>query len=213
MAYREDPEALATPRRGAHLPLLDRVTIASPCSVPWASMVGDARVRHCGVCDQQVFDTLAMTTAEVEALLAQANDRRICARLYRRPDGTLVAGDCADARAARRGNARRLVALGAVAAAAIGAIAWPRHGAPRGPASVVVYRGAFYDRSTSSDARPCVGTCGVLPATPAAPEPSMVDPALTTGWPGAPPAVAVPSQIDDRALHAAILGGADRTRR
>lgn len=130
MPYREDAPELAGRRRGAHLPLLERVTVATPCPVAWDDMVGDERVRHCRHCDQQVFDTAAMTTAEVEALIAQVRaGARVCGRLHRRPDGTLITRDCADARRARLRAARRLVAMSAVSAAAIAVLV---HALPRG---------------------------------------------------------------------------------
>lgn len=120
MPYREDAPELAGRRRGAHLPLLARVTVAVPCPVRWDDMVGDDRVRHCRHCDQQVYDTAAMTTAEVEALIGQVRaGARVCGRLHRRPDGTLMTRDCADARRARVRAARRLVAMTAASAAAI----------------------------------------------------------------------------------------------
>ncbi len=121
MPYREDAPELAGRRRGAHLPLLERVTVATPCPVAWDDMVGDDRVRHCRHCDQQVFDTAAMTTAEVEALIAEVYaGGRVCARLHRRPDGTLITRDCRDARRRRAQAARRLVALAGVAGTGLG---------------------------------------------------------------------------------------------
>lgn len=121
MPYREDPPALAGRRRGAHLPLLACVTVAAPCPVAWADMVGDERVRYCRQCDQQVFDTAAMTTAEVEALIATVYaGGRVCARLHRRPDGTLITRDCREARRRRAQAARRLVAVAGVVGAGLG---------------------------------------------------------------------------------------------
>ena len=131
MGYREDPPGLATARRGVHLPLLERLTVKTPCREVWARMDGDDKVRHCRVCDRQVFNTLAMTTAELEAMIAPlADGQRVCARLYQRPDGTLVTADCADARAARRALARTVAGVGAAVAASLaGVIAlWPERG-------------------------------------------------------------------------------------
>jgi hypothetical protein len=119
MTYRDDPPALATPRRGAYLPRLDRLTVRTPCTEPWAKMVGDDRVRHCRTCDQQVYNLAAMTTAEVEALIAQVDDgARVCGQLLRRHDGTIITADCVASRARRRKWAARAAAVGAVLAAA-----------------------------------------------------------------------------------------------
>ncbi|WP_217917333.1 MULTISPECIES: hypothetical protein [unclassified Myxococcus] len=72
--------------------LTERLTIATPCAMRWEDMKGDARVRHCGACRLSVHNLSEMTTLEVEALLQPGGN--VCARLYRRPDGTVVTGDC-----------------------------------------------------------------------------------------------------------------------
>lgn len=144
MPYREDPPELATRGRGAHLPVLERITVAAPCPVRWDAMVGDDRVRHCSSCDQQVYDTRAMTTAEVEGLVAQVMaGNPVCGRLYRRPDGSLITRDCADARLARVRAMRRRWATSVVAASAI-AVAWwmvPANEAPTGAVQVELSQG------------------------------------------------------------------------
>ncbi|MFP2905332.1 hypothetical protein ACLESD_09800 [Pyxidicoccus sp. 3LFB2] len=73
-------------------PLAERLTIATPCDMRWEEMTGDARVRHCGACKLNVYNVSEMRTAEVEALLNPGG--RVCIKLYRRPDGTVVSGDC-----------------------------------------------------------------------------------------------------------------------
>jgi hypothetical protein len=72
--------------------LAERLTIATPCDMRWEEMTGDARVRYCGACQLSVYNVSEMSTSEVEALLQPGG--RVCARLYRRPDGTVVTGDC-----------------------------------------------------------------------------------------------------------------------
>ncbi|NMO13633.1 hypothetical protein HPC49_31205 [Pyxidicoccus fallax] len=72
--------------------LAERLTIATPCEMRWEEMKGDARVRHCGACRLNVYNVSEMSMAEVEALLQPGG--RVCARLYRRFDGTVVTGDC-----------------------------------------------------------------------------------------------------------------------
>jgi len=72
--------------------LMERLTIATPCDMCWEDMRGDSRVRHCGACRLSVYNAREMTTRELEALLQSGG--RVCARLYRRPDGTVVTGDC-----------------------------------------------------------------------------------------------------------------------
>ena len=67
--------------------------IASPCSADWDQMVGDNRIRHCAECDLNVYNFSAMTTAEVEQIIT-THEGRLCARMYRRADGTLLTEDC-----------------------------------------------------------------------------------------------------------------------
>ena len=71
---------------------LELVSVRSPCDVPWDSMHGDDRVRHCSLCKQDVFDLSAMRREEAEALLA-SKQGRMCIRMARRADGTVVTND------------------------------------------------------------------------------------------------------------------------
>jgi hypothetical protein len=73
--------------------MLDAVRIAAPCPASWADMTGGDRVRHCALCDQAVYNLSDMTRAEAEALV-RGPAGRLCARLYRRADGTVMTRDC-----------------------------------------------------------------------------------------------------------------------
>ena len=77
-----------------HLPLLDSIHIASPCPARWEDMTGDNRTRHCAQCDLDVHNIAGMTRTEAEQLLSTLSERRICARFYRRRDGTILTKDC-----------------------------------------------------------------------------------------------------------------------
>jgi len=108
-------------RARVSLPLLHSVTVSTPCKEPWERMTGDDRVRFCGRCEKNVFNLSAMTSDEAEALLSERG-ANMCARFYRRPDGTVLTTDCPVG--ARRRRRRRLVVTAvAVAAGAFGA-AW-----------------------------------------------------------------------------------------
>jgi len=72
---------------------LDRIRIASPCPVSWERMTGDDRVRFCDECKLQVYNIGEMTRPEVETLIAKT-EGRLCARIYRRADGTVITRDC-----------------------------------------------------------------------------------------------------------------------
>ncbi|HJQ35263.1 MAG TPA: carboxypeptidase-like regulatory domain-containing protein [Pyrinomonadaceae bacterium] len=98
-------------REGADL--LERLRVASPCPASWEAMEGDERVRFCRQCELHVYNLSAMTRAEAESLVART-EGRLCARLYRRADGTVLTSDCPRGLAA----ARRRVARSAGAALA-----------------------------------------------------------------------------------------------
>jgi hypothetical protein len=68
---------------------INSIKVASPCSVPWGSMTGDDRSRHCGQCSLTVFNIAELTAAETERLIRE-REGRLCIRLYRRADGTVI---------------------------------------------------------------------------------------------------------------------------
>lgn len=96
------------------LSLLDRVTIASPCHVPWSGMKGDDRVRFCESCKLHVYNLSSMDREEAERLVQQT-EGRLCAAFYRRRDGTILTQDCpVGLQLVRRSLACGMAALGAV---------------------------------------------------------------------------------------------------
>jgi len=72
---------------------LSHVRVASPCTADWDSMIGSDRARFCSQCELNVFNLSAMTRAEAERLIANA-ETRLCLRFYRRPDGSIITQDC-----------------------------------------------------------------------------------------------------------------------
>lgn len=72
---------------------LNNLRIAAPCDMAWESMAGDERVRHCTLCSLNVYNFAEMTRDEIRALLLRT-EGRVCGRLYRRADGTLLTSDC-----------------------------------------------------------------------------------------------------------------------
>lgn len=72
---------------------LDNIKVASPCSANWDEMYGSDRKRLCGQCDMNVYNLSAMTKQEAERLIMNA-EGRLCARFYRRPDGTILTKNC-----------------------------------------------------------------------------------------------------------------------
>lgn len=73
---------------------LPRLQIAVPCHQDWNAMPGDARVRFCGQCCQNVYDVRHLRAREVAALIEAHGERMPCLRLFRRPDGTVVTRSC-----------------------------------------------------------------------------------------------------------------------
>jgi hypothetical protein len=105
--------------------MLDNVQVAKPCSADWGKMPGDARVRHCCECQLGVYNLSEMTRPEAEAFLRKATGR-VCIRIYRRADGTVITRDCPKGLAAvRRALALRLSVIVATAFWIVGGIARP----------------------------------------------------------------------------------------
>jgi hypothetical protein len=73
---------------------LHRVDIPLPCTASWEKMTGNARVRHCGECNKNVYNLSAMREAEATALLESHGEGEVCVRFYRRQDGTVLTSDC-----------------------------------------------------------------------------------------------------------------------
>jgi hypothetical protein len=56
-------------------------------------MPGDDRVRSCSACSLLVYNIAAMTSDEAASPIA-GREGRLCARLFRRADGTVITADC-----------------------------------------------------------------------------------------------------------------------
>jgi len=73
--------------------LLNSIRIASPCHVDWESMTGDERKRFCGDCKLNVYNISEMTKKDAANLIRES-EGRVCLRLYRRQDGTVITDNC-----------------------------------------------------------------------------------------------------------------------
>ena len=90
---------------------IDRLRIATPCPISWEQMTGDNRVRHCDHCDLNVYNISELSRIEAEALIA-STEGRLCARLFRRADGTVLTKDCpVGLRAVRMRLSKRAAAM------------------------------------------------------------------------------------------------------
>src|SRR5262245_56116346 len=104
--------------------LLAQVKVASPCPARWKDMSGDERSRFCLQCNKHVYNLSAMS-ANAAAELVRAKEGELCARFYRRADGTMLTADCP---VGLERCGRRLKALYSTAAAlllsSLGVSAW-----------------------------------------------------------------------------------------
>jgi hypothetical protein len=102
------------------------IRIASPCTVPWSSMNGTDAVRFCGQCKLKVYNVEHLTSYEVRDLLLKT-EGRVCMRLFKRFDGTVLTQDCPTGLAAFgqawRQSKQRVSGLGWVPMLATAAIA------------------------------------------------------------------------------------------
>lgn len=72
---------------------VNNLRVASPCSVGWENMSGDEKTRFCRLCSLNVYNISEMTAGEVQTLIAKS-EGRICGRIYKRADGTVITKDC-----------------------------------------------------------------------------------------------------------------------
>ena len=57
-------------------------------------MEGNDRIRFCNACQLNVYNFSEMTEREVRQLIQSHEGRRLCGRLYRRKDGTILTRNC-----------------------------------------------------------------------------------------------------------------------
>ena len=72
---------------------VDSLKIAKPCNANWLQMDGDTRARHCALCKKNVYNVAGMTRSDVTNLINN-NEGKVCMRLSRRADGTVITKDC-----------------------------------------------------------------------------------------------------------------------
>lgn len=113
-------------------PNIDRLRIATPCQISWDEMTGDSRVRFCDHCQLNVYNISELSRIEAEKLIA-STEGRLCARMFRRADGTILTKDCpVGLRALRLRVAKRaaltLAAIVSLSAAVFGQQSSGKHG-------------------------------------------------------------------------------------
>ena len=114
-------------RRTSDLINIQDVRIASPCPAEWSKMTGTERARHCSECNLKVYNFSAMTLREIEDLVSGRRGDRVCARIYRRADGTMLTEDCPKGlRALVVRRVSRVAGMAVVALMSIHASAWQK---------------------------------------------------------------------------------------
>jgi hypothetical protein len=96
------------------LSILDSIEIAAPCSVPWEDMSGNERVRDCSQCKLSVYNISELSKREAENLIRE-REGRLCIRLYRREDGTVITDNCPVALRRIRNSVRNVARIAAAA--------------------------------------------------------------------------------------------------
>ncbi|MFT3709304.1 MAG: hypothetical protein QM817_16820 [Archangium sp.] len=129
-----------------------QLQIASPCSESWASMRGDERRRFCQQCKLNVFNVSELTEPEVRALFLKS-EGRVCGRIYRRRDGTVLTRDCPTGlRAVRLRLLRGVAAAITLIAGLVGYRAFtfepscPADGVPRGASALRIFENRLHAR-------------------------------------------------------------------
>jgi hypothetical protein len=108
---------------------IDSLQIATPCDMDWEDMRGDDQKRHCDACNMNVYNFAGMTRPEIRTLLNEA-EGRVCSRMFRRADGTVLTRDCPVGlaekawRHARNGTLAMAASVLTVVAFVIGALAF-----------------------------------------------------------------------------------------
>src|SRR4051794_39999275 len=99
--------------------VLEQLEIASPCKVNWDDMAGTDQVRSCQQCQLSVYNISEMSRHDAEELLRGANGR-MCIRMYKRHDGTVITQDCpVGLRAIKKAASEAIRRVGRVAAVVV----------------------------------------------------------------------------------------------
>lgn len=93
------------------------VRVATPCRAKWSQMKGTDTVRHCQLCNKNVYHLSRLTSFEARDLLLKT-EGRLCVRFFARADGTVLTKDCEVGIASRRRQWFAAVAMVLAATAA-----------------------------------------------------------------------------------------------
>ncbi|AIE87654.1 hypothetical protein [Fimbriimonas ginsengisoli] len=100
---------------------LDNLSVVRQCPAQWSRMIGDDQIRFCSHCNQNVYNLTNMSREEAKAVLSET-EGKLCARFYKRGDGTIVTRDCSPA---VKAGTKLKVAFVAVFGGALAALGFP----------------------------------------------------------------------------------------
>jgi hypothetical protein len=99
-------------------------------------MQGDDTVRFCTHCKLNVYNLSGMSRGQAEELV-RSREGRLCARFYRRDDGTVLTRDCPiGLRAVRRQAVRLMAGIAAMVATLTGGLLLARSRSPQDDQSI-----------------------------------------------------------------------------
>src|SRR4051794_12759659 len=186
---------------------LETIEIANPCPASWDRMHGDDRVRFCEACQLNVYNLSAMSRDAATKLLADhgATRGRLCIRLYKRADGTVITTDCggglraATVRAVKFAGAAAAAALCAALAPVFLASAWRSStvstSSPSSPTPARI--ASTWSANASVDVVRMIKSwlTPLFPARPVAPPPLMGKRVMMGGAPAPPRTVSRPPPV------------------
>ena len=154
------------------LPLLDNISVASPCTTSWDVMEGGDRSRFCKLCQKNVYNLSGMSRQEAENLV-RGSEGKLCVRFYKRHDGTMLTADCpVGLHGVRMRLMRGALGIAATVMALAGSLLWGRYSsASSGNGGTGIQAIDYGPLSRFSDwvnPRPVLGAM-CLPPTPAPP--------------------------------------------
>lgn len=72
---------------------LETINLAFSCPMDWDKMIGNNQIRYCPECKLSVYNISSLSNVEATKLI-NSNENRLCIKLYRRADGTVLTKDC-----------------------------------------------------------------------------------------------------------------------
>lgn len=72
---------------------LETINLAFSCPMDWDKMIGNNQIRYCPECKLNVYNISSLSSIEATKLINN-NENKLCIKLYKRADGTVLTKDC-----------------------------------------------------------------------------------------------------------------------